>query len=364
MACLLAVAALALAVPAAGNGLRVRSKAPATLPDSELNEKSVEEVLSLKEITYEACSCDLCAGRKTSAGGDGGVNFQCFPGNADEPDCRQTGSADEWVVQTSEILSYDRFCIYSCKPILRNRIEAKVHCQALSHEEITLQAQSPSFNGKAMVYKANPMTHVTPISSLVPMPGVAMLGVESSSPKSPQVMMKNAFAYIKKMEKEDGGLPSPYDIPPPAQAPPLCVCHCNGKGTVNRLRSTPGQATDPVWPKPPKIAAPALGMNPALDAEPPEPPMPPPPPADLPPPAMPSGVGAVAGELPTLPEAPTEVTGPLDLNLAESVAPAPAPAALAPAPATGRLVGLAQEKASLSFLQEASTGPIACNCIC
>mmetsp|Transcript_59225 Transcript_59225/g.105226 ORF Transcript_59225/g.105226 Transcript_59225/m.105226 type:complete len:365 (-) Transcript_59225:44-1138(-) len=364
MVLLLLAAALALAVPAAGNGLRTRKAPPDNLdPD--------EYIGSLKEVQYDVCDCSACTGQRTNGGGDGGVSFQCFPSHDSDGECRQTGSAAEWVVQTAEILSYDRFCLYTCRPILRNRIEAKVPCKGLTHEEITLQAQSASFNGKEMVYKANPMTHVTPISKLVPMPGVAMLGVESSSPKSPQAMMKNAFAYIKKEEKEDGGLPSPYDLPPPAQAPPLCVCHCNNKGTVNRLRLTPKTANDPDWPKPPKISGPAAGMNPALDADPPEPPMPPPPPADLPPPSMPTGIGAVMGELPMLPEAPPEINAPLDLNLVEMVkkmeaaAPAPAPsAALAPAPAVGRLVGLAQQNAAVSFLQQASGGPIACNCIC
>eukprot|EP00440_Ansanella_granifera_P040464 gb/GFBE01043887.1/.p1 GENE.gb/GFBE01043887.1/~~gb/GFBE01043887.1/.p1 ORF type:complete len:368 (+),score=57.30 gb/GFBE01043887.1/:1-1104(+) len=327
-----------------------------------------------------ACDCTQCLGERRNEGGDGTVGFQCFPGRSGLDDCRQTENPKEWAVQSAEVLSYDRFCMYTCKPVLGNRIEPSVNCERLSPEEIQLSAQSPSFNGKEIVYQAHPMASVGPISRLVAMPEASMIGVAAAAAKSgdPVSTIKNAFATIRKEEAEEQ-MPSPFDLPATATAPPLCVCHCGGKGEVDRFRKTPGGPHAIQYPKPAKMSLPSsvtsAGVAMGKDAEPPQPPMPPPPPPALPPPMMPMGVGPMLTELPTVPEAPPEVTGPLDLPMpsppAASPGPAPAAASAAsPAAAGGALPSVESmglpALPGLSLLQQGqeAANPIACNCIC
>eukprot|EP00930_Biecheleria_cincta_P100136 TRINITY_DN91753_c0_g1_i1.p1 TRINITY_DN91753_c0_g1~~TRINITY_DN91753_c0_g1_i1.p1 ORF type:complete len:351 (+),score=83.89 TRINITY_DN91753_c0_g1_i1:85-1137(+) len=314
-----------------------------------------------KSFEQAACDCSSCVGERRNEGGDGSVGFQCFPGKSDLDDCMQTGSASDWVVQSAKVLSYDRFCLYTCKPVLRNKIEAKVPCKMLNHEEITLSAQSPTFNGNEIVYKAHPMASVGPISRLVPLPQAQMfaMGGGAAASADPLAQLKNTFASIRKEEAESGGVGSPFELPSYAKAPPLCVCHC-GKDAVNRMAQTPGGPhLHP--PTVPKISWPS-GPSPMTDAEPMEPPMPPPPPADLPPPAMPMGMGPVLQELPTIPEAPPEVTGRLDLQLVQaSDAAAPSRSAVAAQSPAG-----AEE--TVSFMQygqlKATSTGITCQCVC
>lgn len=314
-----------------------------------------------KSVEQAACDCSSCVGERRNEGGDGSVGFQCFPGSSDLDDCMQTGSASDWVVQSAKVLSYDRFCLYTCKPLLRNKIEAKVDCKMLNHEEITLSAQSPTFNGNEIVYKAHPMASVGPISRLVSLPMAQMFGMGAATASSdPLAQLKNTFASIRKVEAESGGVGSPFELPSYAKAPPLCVCHC-GKDTVNRLAKKPGGPhLHP--PKVPKISWPS-GPSPVTDAEPMEPPMPPPPPADLPPPAMPMGMGPVLQELPAVPEAPPEVTGPLDLQLVQASA-----AAAAPSPASAASQSPAGAEEAVSFLQygqlKATPTGLTCQCVC
>lgn len=303
-----------------------------------------------KSSEQGACSCSSCVGEPRSEGGDGSVGFQCFPSSSDLDDCQQMGSPSDWVVQSATMLSYDRFCLYTCKPVLRNKIEAKVPCVMLNHEEITLQAQSPTFNGNEIVYTAHPLAAVGPISRLVPLPQVSLFGgkMETLS-TNPLAQLKKTFASIRQEEADaaGGAASGPFELPPYAKAPPLCVCHC-GKGGVNRLAKKPGGPhLHP--PKVPKISWPDE-PSPATDPEPAEPPMPPPPPADLPPPIMPMGMGPVMQELPMLPEAPVDVTGPL----AQDTEPGSVTASLA--------------EEAVSFMQygqlKATLSGITCQCVC
>lgn len=354
------------------------------------------------------CDCSTCTGERRNSGDDGTVGFQCFPGQAGLQLCAQQGRPENWVVQSAPVLAFDRFCLYSCKPILKNKIAAKVKCTELTYEEATLNAQTPEHNGKEIVYTVNPMTFVRPISSYIPLPGPVLLagGGMSSGPQDPIQTMRDAFAFVRSKQAPD--------IAP--TAPPPCVCTC-GPPKIDRLAVLPGKPSDPDFPKPAAIAMPATGA--ATDAEPLEPPMPPPPPPALPPPMNPLGVGPMHTELPLLPENPVEVTGPLlladwpsaDLGVAPvpeaavaAATPAPAVFAVAPAwapapapiTANGRMSGLPgplalspilpppvslfaqappatnwhMETQSLSFLQEAvpvdtvTMGPISCQCIC
>merc|ERR550514_1493973 len=108
------------------------------------------------------CDCSSCRGVRdvTDSPSEGFKGFQCKPGVAghDTGSCRQTGDPSGWVVQTAEELTYERFCLLTCKPIIPKAIRPDVSCEALSTEEVKLQAQSPSGNGRAFIWHSNPMT--------------------------------------------------------------------------------------------------------------------------------------------------------------------------------------------------------------
>lgn len=281
-----------------------------------------------------ACSCNQCVGERRNEGGDGMVSFQCFPRSSGLPDCRQAETMSEQVVQSAELLSYERFCLYTCKPLLRQEIKSKVDCVHLSHEEVTHDAQSPSSNGREIIYEAHPLTKVGPISKLVPLPEASMLGLNAAMTSDAVASIRGAFAKLRTFEAESGGISS-YTLPNAAKAPSLCVCHCGSH--VDRFKQSESDGT--VYPKPKKMPLAVTSPRAAL-VEPPPPPLPPPPPAELPKPWMPP---ASPQELPALPQAPVEVFGPLPLE------------------------ELGIKKEAPSFLQEgkATEGhPVTCNCVC
>lgn len=260
-----------------------------------------------------ACSCSQCVGERRNEGGDGTVSFQCFPRSSGLADCHQAEATGEQMVQSAEFLSYDRFCLYTCK-----------------HD-----AQSPSSNGKEIIYEAHPLTKVGPISKLVALPEASMLGVNAAVTSDPVMSIRGAFAKLRNLERQNGGL-SAYGLPDAAKAPSLCVCHCGSK--VDRFRQAESDGV--IYPKPRKMPMSVTSPR-SVMVEPPQPPMPPPPPADLPKPWLPTGS---VHELPQLPQAPVEVYGPLPLE------------------------ELGIKKAATSFLQEgqktAQVHPVTCNCIC
>ncbi|CAJ1353639.1 unnamed protein product [Effrenium voratum] len=256
----------------------------------------------------DPCSCAQCIGERRNEGGDGTVGFQCFPRSSGLADCRQTEELADRAVQSAELVSYDRYCIYTCKPLLTNEIKQSVDCAHLSHAEVAQEAQSPSSNGQEIVYEAHPLTKVGPISKLVPTEaeqGATVLASMGAG-ADPVSAIRGAIASLRKAEADAGGL-SPYTLPKAAQAPPLCVCHCGNR--VNRFRQSESDGV--VYPKPHKVKLPSVTAT--ASAEPLRPAMPPPPPAELPAPWMPQGLEPALQELPVLPQAPLEVMGPLPL---------------------------------------------------
>eukprot|EP00913_Durusdinium_trenchii_P021966 g20639.t1 len=176
------------------------------------------------------------------------VSFQCFPRSSGLPDCRQAETMSEQVVQSAELLSYERFCLYTCKPLLRQEIKSKVDCVHLSHEEVTHDAQSPSSNGREIIYEAHPLTKVGPISKLVPLPEASMLGLNAAMTSDAVASIRGAFAKLRTFEAESGGISS-YTLPNAAKAPSLCVCHCGSH--VDRFKQSESDGT--VYPKPKKM---------------------------------------------------------------------------------------------------------------
>eukprot|EP00435_Cladocopium_sp_Y103_P071442 s155_g37.t1 len=216
-----------------------------------------------------ACSCSQCVGERRNEGGDGTVSFQCFPRSSGLADCHQAETTGEQVVQSAEFLSYDRFCLYTCKPLLRDEIKSKVDCAHLNHQEITRDAQSPSSNGKEIVYEAHPLTKVGPISKLVALPEASMLGVNAAVTSDPVMSIRGAFAKLRNLELQNGGV-SAYGLPDAAKAPSLCVCHCGSK--VDRFRQTESDGV--IYPKPRKMPMSVTSPR-SVMVEPPQPPMPP-----------------------------------------------------------------------------------------
>ncbi|CAE7751647.1 FUBP3, partial [Symbiodinium pilosum] len=285
---------------------------------------------------FSPCSCAQCLGEHRNEGGAGSVGFQCFPKSSSLADCRQSEDMAARVVQSADVVSYDRYCLYTCKPLLTDEIKPVVDCAHLDHHEITDLAQSPTSNGREIVYEAHPLARVGPISQWVPLPEASAtnptLDARSSDPVG---AIRGTFSSLRRQEAAAPGV-SPYNLPDAAKAPPLCVCHCGNR--VNRFRQTESDGI--VYPKPKQVKLPlsvTSSGNPAVQPEPLQPPMPPPPPADLPPPSMPLGLFP-GQELPPLPEAPLEITAPLspsEIGLPEA--------------------GATSEKASekpVSFLQE------------
>eukprot|EP00439_Symbiodinium_sp_Y106_P039401 s1963_g4.t2 len=292
---------------------------------------------------FSPCSCSECLGEHKNEGGDGSVGFQCFPKASGLADCRQTEPVAARVVQSADVVSYDRFCLYTCKPLLTDEIKPVVDCAHLNDKEITDLAQSPSSNGREIVYEAHPLARVGPISRVLAQPEASMLdtSVVDRSAGDPVSAIRATFASLRKEERAAPGV-SPYTLPDAAKAPPLCVCHCGNK--VNRMRQTESDGI--LYPKPKQVRLPLAvtsAGNPAAQPEPPQPPMPPPPPAEMPPPSMPLGLFP-GQELPPIPEAPLEITAPLP-------------------PAEIGLADVPEKQKPVSFLQQASA-PVACNCIC
>lgn len=257
---------------------------------------------NLRQAAHEpgSCDCSNCIGQRRNGGGDGTVGFQCFPGKEGLHECKQAGSVRDWVVQSAGVITYDRFCLYTCRPLFTKQIQPKTECRQLTAEEIKLNAQSPSYNGKEIIYQNNPMTLVTPLSKIVPMGETALIayGPPGKRPSDPVAQMRMAFTQTRQEQAPDD------EVPPDFYGPP-CVCVC-GPPKVDRFRLTEGNVND--YPRPAQVNAPMRS-----ESEPPEPPMPPPPPAQLPPPIMPLSDQSIIDVLPGIPEAPIEVTGKLAL---------------------------------------------------
>eukprot|EP00928_Gymnodinium_smaydae_P014011 TRINITY_DN15083_c0_g2_i1.p1 TRINITY_DN15083_c0_g2~~TRINITY_DN15083_c0_g2_i1.p1 ORF type:complete len:225 (-),score=41.75 TRINITY_DN15083_c0_g2_i1:139-774(-) len=106
--------------------------------------------------TPEPCTCDACFGKRQSwdLPAVGMKGFQCTakdPGNGIT--CEQQGDPSTWVVQTTQELLMERFCHYSCRPIIPEMLGASVACQSLSQSEVKQFAQTSTGNGRAFLYR-------------------------------------------------------------------------------------------------------------------------------------------------------------------------------------------------------------------
>merc|ERR1719387_1655 len=205
-----------------------------------------------------ACDCSQCQGERliTDTPTDGFKGFQCKPrAEAIEAGfCSQPGSPDTWVVQTAAEVTYERYCYFTCKPIIPNELTTDVSCQPLTPDEIKLQAQTASGNGRAFIYHSNPMTDSLTVEDFPPAPPLI----------PPMELMKKAFRIAKTAQ-----VTTTVGASCPPGMPCSCNCHCNK-----------GMAPPPPPPPP---------------TPPPPPPTPPPPPPPPPTPAAAAAAGDATG---------------------------------------------------------------------
>lgn len=117
------------------------------------------------------CSCKDCKAWRdiTDRPTEGFKGMQCKPGPASEfKVCEQQGSPVDWVVQTAQEINYERFCFFTCKPVIPQNIQPEYGCTQLSATEVKLMGQSPSGNGRGYIYHSNPMTDSLTLDDVVP----------------------------------------------------------------------------------------------------------------------------------------------------------------------------------------------------
>ena len=91
---------------------------------------------STKAREAEACDCGRCQGERllTDHPTDGFKGFQCKPRAAavEAGSCAQQGDPSTWVVQTAAEVTYERFCYFTCKPVIPKAITPDISCTHLS----------------------------------------------------------------------------------------------------------------------------------------------------------------------------------------------------------------------------------------
>jgi len=266
------------------------------------------------------CDCANCTGKLyESDNRPGARGYQCKPNayGMSGGTCIQAGNPDDWVVQMRAELTYERFCMFTCKPLIPKRITMEIPCAPLDKWERTLEAQTPSGNGREFVFRANPMTQA------VPWPADSDDDDDNKGPKDPVAQLVATFALY-------GGGSDKKETPPAGDDEP-CECAC-----------------DVEYKSPREVAQELAEWNAAVSPgalyPTPEPTMPPPPPMPLPrvvqpplpppPPPMPSAVAPLPllpmeFPLPSLQAAPT-----LEPPLMPTLQPTPPPPAMPPPPET------------------------------
>lgn len=254
------------------------------------------------------CDCALCLGerRVNDMPTSGFKGLQCKPRSSAVKIryCQQQGKSEAWVVQSAKAITYDRFCYFTCKPVIAKEINPNIKCTQLTHEEAQ-RGQTPSGNGRAFMWHSNPITDSITLSSLQIAPQNSPDATENLiravATVQTAVAARAAKAAILAAEAR-----AKSDEEPPKASP--CMCRCPLPPT------TPG-------PLPPYNP---FRTPPPLPAAPPKPPglPPPPPPPPVPPPSMPAP--------PPLPPLPLVLPAPA---MGGFTASPPAPPTLQPTPA-------------------------------
>jgi len=265
------------------------------------------------------CDCANCTGELYEADSSNAYRgYQCRPnafGMAGGT-CMQVGDRKDWVVQTEDELTYERFCLFTCKPLLPKRITTLIPCAPLSKWERKLEAQTPSGNGREFVFRANPMTEADP------WPDFSNSDAEDLGPKDPVAQLAATFAMFGGDSEKDEA---------PTAGDDGCTCECEvsyapSPGAEAALKAMSAMMPGALYPTPPPTMPPPPPMPEPLLAPPPMPPPAPPLPAAVPP----------------LPRIPVDLPMPVSEELPTVVPPAmptwqptPPPPAMPPPPVPG-----------------------------
>mmetsp|Transcript_10238 Transcript_10238/g.21681 ORF Transcript_10238/g.21681 Transcript_10238/m.21681 type:complete len:329 (+) Transcript_10238:130-1116(+) len=226
--------------------------------------------VALGVADFPACCCSQCVGKRvlSDMNPSGNRGFQCYPVASEAKQgqgiCKQQGNEEQWVVQTAALVAYERFCVMTCKPLLRKAIDQEVACTHLSQEEVVLRAQTPYGNGRTFVFRTNPLTDSPSLAKI----SAAWGSVEDDeSSEDPANLMRNAFAAVGKRPDPTvrATEASSTGVEEVEVLPRSCNCHCGDEDGESEAAAEQVPLEQP--PLPPLQ---------------PEPPPPPPPP--LPPP--------------------------------------------------------------------------------
>lgn len=172
----------------------------------------------------ETCSCSMCHGVAQSQGGSDvwsctaleGVGHQSgatdalFPSSPDGL-CKQEGDPATWVVQ-SESLMARRFCHYTCKPVVPEKLTTDIACERLDLETIQKYAQTPTGSGRSFMWKSTRLQDSPTLEDIRAVHRTITSG--SSVSVADQLRLTFKPIILKR------GSPEPYKAP---------ACHCNCK---------------------------------------------------------------------------------------------------------------------------------------
>merc|ERR1719161_1815216 len=213
------------------------------------------------------CNCANCYGQRkiTDRPTSGMKGMQCKPTakGFEIRYCSQQGDTSTWVVQSAPQLTYERFCYFTCKPVIPKAIDPNIGCTQLSAAEAKL-GQSPSGNGRAFIWHSNPITDSNTFSHL----DFSNVGVPDPVKNLEKAVFQvRSGQELAKMEAARKAAEAAAKNPPPkAGKPGFCVCRC----------PSPPTTTGPLPPYNPfNVPPPQPGAPPQAPGLPPPPPPPP-----------------------------------------------------------------------------------------
>eukprot|EP00929_Paragymnodinium_shiwhaense_P049201 TRINITY_DN24834_c0_g1_i1.p1 TRINITY_DN24834_c0_g1~~TRINITY_DN24834_c0_g1_i1.p1 ORF type:complete len:328 (+),score=76.12 TRINITY_DN24834_c0_g1_i1:101-985(+) len=200
------------------------------LSSSRAKATNIKEDTTLSDL--EVCSCSSCRGMAITEGGNdvwtctaveeadpegdegglaGAVGVdEILPGNP-KAMCRQQGESNTWVVQTEQLI-LRRFCHYTCKPVVPERLTTSVGCVALDVETIQKYAQTKSGGGRSFLWKSNRLQNSPTMADIRASHRLIASGAQQSAADA----LRNFFRPILLKRGKNK----------PAKGP---GCHCNCK---------------------------------------------------------------------------------------------------------------------------------------
>jgi len=172
----------------------------------------------------ETCGCSMCKGMALTEGGSDVWTCTAPGGGVDEvtvedsllptdPDglCKQEGDPSTWVVQTEQLMKR-RFCHYTCKPVVPERLTTNVACERLDLETIQKYAQTATGSGRSFLWKSTRLQDSPTLDDIVAVHRTITSG--NTVPTSERLRLMFKPIMLKR------GTPKPYVAP---------ACHCNCK---------------------------------------------------------------------------------------------------------------------------------------